>query len=100
MLVRSSPHSNEATANNVLAPTGLFAPGDIVNGTIEGDVNIYGHDSYPLGFDCANPYTWPSGDLPTSFHSTHAKQSPSTFYSLDEFQVSRTGMHANFIICC
>jgi hypothetical protein len=57
-----------------------------VDGTTEGDVDIYGHDSYPLGFDCAHPYTWPSGNLPTYFHSSHEQQSPSTFYSLDEFQ--------------
>jgi beta-galactosidase GanA len=72
--------------SNDASPTGLFAPGDIVDGTTEGDVDIYGHDSYPLGFDCANPYTWPAGDIPSSFHSTHEAQSPSTFYSLDEFQ--------------
>jgi hypothetical protein len=51
-----------------------------------GDVDIYGHDSYPLGFDCAHPYTWPANGLPTYFHDTHENQSPSTFYSLNEFQ--------------
>lgn len=75
-----------SNTNYVLDAGGLFAPGDVVNGTTEGNVNIYGHDSYPLGFDCANPYTWPAGDLPTYFHATHEQQSPSTFYSLDEFQ--------------
>ena len=70
----------------IVAPRGYFAPGYVVDGTTEGDVDIYGHDSYPLGFDCAHPYTWPSGSLPTTFRATHEKQSPSTFYSLDEFQ--------------
>jgi hypothetical protein len=65
---------------------GLFAPGEVVDGTTEGDVDIYGHDGYPLGFDCAAPYTWPDGDLPTYYHASHEVQSPSTFYSLDEFQ--------------
>ena len=65
---------------------GLFAPGEVVNGTTIGDVDIYGHDSYPLGFDCANPSTWPAGSLPTYFHASHEQESPSTFYSLDEFQ--------------
>jgi hypothetical protein len=69
-----------------IGTAGYFAPGYVVDGTTEGDVNIYGHDSYPLGFDCADPYTWPSGDLPTYFHATHEAQSPTTFYSLDEFQ--------------
>jgi len=33
--------------NNDAAPRGIFAPG---NGT--GSVDVYGHDSYPLDFDC------------------------------------------------
>jgi hypothetical protein len=67
------------------APQGIFAPGSVWQGSTEGDVDIYGHDSYPLGFDCAHPYTWPAGAIPT-FHALHEEQSPSTFYSLDEFQ--------------
>lgn len=65
---------------------GLFAPGELVNGTTIGDVDIYGHDSYPLGFDCAAPYDWPATSLPTYFHASHEQESPSTPYSLDEFQ--------------
>jgi hypothetical protein len=65
---------------------GLFAPGEVVNGTTVGDVNIYGHDSYPLGFNCAAPSVWPAGALPTYFHASHEQESPSTPYSLDEFQ--------------
>ncbi|EED22288.1 beta-galactosidase, putative [Talaromyces stipitatus ATCC 10500] len=60
---------------------GHNAPGSGV-----GAVDIYGHDSYPLGFDCANPSTWPAGDLPTYFRQTHVQQSPSTPFSLVEFQ--------------
>ncbi|KFY95212.1 hypothetical protein V500_02889 [Pseudogymnoascus sp. VKM F-4518 (FW-2643)] len=65
---------------------GIFAPGYVVNGTTEGNADIYGHDGYPLGFNCAQPYTWPSGNLPTDFHANHVKQSPSTFFSINEFQ--------------
>ncbi|KAF7861742.1 uncharacterized protein EAF02_010696 [Botrytis sinoallii] len=72
--------SNDAYAG------GHFAPGDVVNGTTIGDVDIYGHDSYPLGFDCAHPTTWPVGNLPTYFAASHEEQSPSTFYSINEFQ--------------
>lgn len=61
-----------------------WAGGHNAPGTGEGAVDIYGHDSYPLGFDCANPSTWPSGNLPTDFYTTHMKQSPSTPYSLIE----------------
>ena len=67
--------------SNDARPQGYQAPG-----TGNGSVDIYGHDAYPLGFDCANPYTWPDGALPTNFHSLHLKQSPTTPYSLVEFQ--------------
>ncbi|KAJ5578415.1 CAZyme family GH35 [Penicillium hispanicum] len=60
--------------------------GHNVPGSGAGAVDIYGHDSYPLGFDCANPATWPSGDLPTDFYTLHMEQSPSTPYSIVEFQ--------------
>ncbi|KAL3426018.1 glycosyl hydrolase family 35, partial [Phlyctema vagabunda] len=72
--------------NNDAWPQGLFAPGDIVNGTTDGDVDIYGHDNYPLGFDCANPTVWPATSLPTYFHDSHMEQSPSTPYAIPEFQ--------------
>lgn len=55
-------------------------------GTGVGSVDIYGHDSYPLGFDCAHPTVWPNNALPTSFWKTHLKQSPKTPFSLVEFQ--------------
>lgn len=67
--------------SNDARPQGYEAPG-----TGNGSVDIYGHDAYPLGFDCANPYTWPDGALPTNFHTLHLNQSPSTPYSLVEFQ--------------
>jgi hypothetical protein len=67
--------------SNDAAPDGIFAPG---NGT--GSVDIYGHDGYPLGFDCANPYTWPDGSLPTNYHTLHLEQDPSGPYAIVEFQ--------------
>ncbi|KAJ5167175.1 beta-galactosidase A [Penicillium canariense] len=67
--------SNDASAGGHNAP-----------GTGAGAVDIYGHDSYPLGFACAHPSTWPSNGLPTTFHTSHEKQSPTTPYSLVEFQ--------------
>lgn len=65
--------------NNDASPEGHNAPGTGV-----GAVDIYGHDSYPLGFDCANPYSWPSGGLPTNFWTLHEEQSPTTPYALVE----------------
>ncbi|KAL5364672.1 glycoside hydrolase superfamily [Aspergillus floccosus] len=62
-------------------PGGHNAPGTGV-----GEVDIYGHDNYPLGFDCANPTVWPEGNLPTNYRTLHMQQSPSTPYSLVEFQ--------------
>ncbi|KAK5007345.1 hypothetical protein LTR28_005405, partial [Elasticomyces elasticus] len=66
--------------SNDAYPHGYFAPGS------PAAVDIYGHDGYPLGFDCANPYTWPDGDLPTYYGTLHKEQSPSTPYSITEFQ--------------
>ena len=67
--------------SNDARPEGYQAPG-----TGNGSVDIYGHDAYPLGFDCANPYTWPDRALPTNFRTLHLNQSPTTPYSLVEFQ--------------
>lgn len=67
--------------SNDASPDGHNAPS-----TGKGAADIYGHDSYPLGFDCANPSVWPEGNLPTSFWTLHEEQSPTTPYSLVEFQ--------------
>ncbi|KAF2197860.1 hypothetical protein GQ43DRAFT_186375 [Delitschia confertaspora ATCC 74209] len=66
--------SNDASAK------GYFAPGK------EAAVDIYGHDGYPLGFNCANPTVWPDNALPTTWRQVHMQQSPSTPFSLVEFQ--------------
>ena len=60
--------------------TGNFAPGH------PSAVDIYGIDSYPLGFDCANPYTWPDAALQMDLTATHFNYSPSTPFSIVEFQ--------------
>ncbi|KAF2417124.1 beta-galactosidase [Tothia fuscella] len=49
-------------------------------------VDIYGHDGYPLGFDCAQPNVWPPNKLPTDWRSKHLQQSPTTPFSIIEFQ--------------
>ena len=67
--------------SNDASPEGFFAPG---NGT--GSVDIYGHDGYPLGFDCSNPYWWKDGSLPTTWRALHEQESPTTPYSILEFQ--------------
>ncbi len=64
--------------SNDAAPRGLNAPGT------PGAVDIYGHDAYPLGFDCANPRTWPDESFPTDFAHLHKVQSPKTPYSVIE----------------
>ena len=66
--------------SNDAYPHGYFAPGQ------PAAVDIYGHDGYPLGFDCANPYTWPDNALPTYYRNLHEEQSPSTPYAITEFQ--------------
>lgn len=67
--------------SNDAFPHGYFAPG-----TGLGAVDIYGHDGYPLGFDCANPYNWPDNSIPTYYLSLHLQQSPNTPYTITEFQ--------------
>ncbi|KAH7414044.1 beta-galactosidase precursor [Phaeosphaeria sp. MPI-PUGE-AT-0046c] len=66
--------SNDASAK------GYNAPGQ------PAAVDIYGHDGYPLGFDCANPNVWPDKNLPTNWKTLHEQQSPTTPYSILEFQ--------------
>lgn len=66
--------------SNDASPKGNNAPGQ------PAAVDIYGHDGYPLGFDCANPSVWPDGRLPTNWRDVHMKQSPTTPYSIVEFQ--------------
>jgi hypothetical protein len=66
--------------SNDVYPQGHNAP------TRPAAVDIYGHDGYPLGFDCANPYYWPDEALPTDWHVLHKEQSPTTPYSIIEFQ--------------
>ncbi|KAL4914908.1 putative beta-galactosidase A [Aspergillus aurantiobrunneus] len=70
------------TISNDAWPGGHNAPG-----TGEGEVDIYGHDNYPIGFDCANPNVWPEGNLPTDYRDLHLEISPSTPYALVEYQV-------------
>ncbi|KAF2401126.1 beta-galactosidase [Trichodelitschia bisporula] len=52
----------------------------------EGGLDIYGHDGYPLGFNCAHPDNWPKGNLPTNWRDMHYQISPATPYAIPEFQ--------------
>ncbi|KAE8555102.1 hypothetical protein EYB25_003650 [Talaromyces marneffei] len=67
--------------NNDADAYGYNVPGSGV-----GAVDIYGFDSYPLGFHCGDPHSWPFRGLPTDFNRHHQQQSPSTPFSLVEFQ--------------
>ncbi|KAI1122846.1 glycoside hydrolase family 35 protein [Nemania abortiva] len=67
--------------NNEASIIGLFTPGK------PGGPDIYGHDAYPFGFDCADPESnWTPGRLPTDWKKLHLEQSPNTPYSIPEFQ--------------
>ena len=61
--------------------------GHNVPGSGLGAVDIYGHDGYPLGFDCSNPTVWGDQQLVTDWYDVHMKQSPNTPYSIVEFRV-------------
>ncbi|KAL9107270.1 MAG: hypothetical protein Q9227_007812 [Pyrenula ochraceoflavens] len=60
---------------------GAFAPGTGV-----GAVDIYGIDAYPLLYDCAHPYVWPNVRFPRDWQTIHRNQSPTTPFSIAEFQ--------------
>ncbi|KAH7074012.1 glycoside hydrolase superfamily [Paraphoma chrysanthemicola] len=66
--------------NNVAWANGVNAPGT------PAPVDIYGHDSYPLGMNCTNPSYWIDDSLPTDWRKTHLEQSPNTPYMLVEYQ--------------
>ncbi|KAJ8115873.1 hypothetical protein ONZ43_g4566 [Nemania bipapillata] len=67
--------------NNEASIIGLFTPGK------PGGPDIYGHDGYPFGFDCADPESnWTPGRLPIDWGQLHLEISPSTPYSIPEFQ--------------
>ncbi|KAH8817367.1 glycoside hydrolase superfamily [Xylogone sp. PMI_703] len=60
---------------------GFFAPGTGV-----GAVDLYGIDAYPLRYDCAHPYTWPTIRWPQNWQISHREQSPNTPFAIAEFQ--------------
>jgi hypothetical protein len=64
--------------SNDASPYGHNAPGQ------PAPVDIYGHDGYPLGFDCSNPAHW--GSFNTNWRNLHLQQSPTTPYAIVEFQ--------------
>ncbi|CAK7217880.1 hypothetical protein SCUCBS95973_003297 [Sporothrix curviconia] len=60
---------------------GYWAPG-----TGLGAVDIYGIDAYPVRYDCSQPDVWPTIRWPTNWQTLHQEQSPSTPFSIPEFQ--------------
>ncbi|KAH7409514.1 glycoside hydrolase superfamily [Cadophora sp. MPI-SDFR-AT-0126] len=71
--------------NNDAFSIGNFAPG-----TGPGAVDIYGFDSYPMGWGsgCQDPYNWTRLLDPLSIYNstTHRKLSPTTPFSIIEYQ--------------
>ncbi|KAE8380239.1 glycoside hydrolase superfamily [Aspergillus bertholletiae] len=60
---------------------GYFAPG-----TGLGEVDIYGIDAYPMRYDCAHPDVWPTYRFPYDWNVLHQEQSPTTPFTIMEFQ--------------
>ncbi|GME50601.1 Glycosyl hydrolase family 35 [Neofusicoccum parvum] len=70
--------------SNDMIPLGNWAPG-----TGQGEADIYAHDSYPFYDGCANPTNWsdPTPLIALDYtYQNHLQQSPSTPYSVLEFQ--------------
>ncbi|KXL47480.1 MAG: glycoside hydrolase family 35 protein [Acidomyces sp. 'richmondensis'] len=63
------------------AQAGIWAPG-----TGLGSVDVYGIDSYPLGFDCADPLSWQYASLPENWQIDQKSWSPTTPFTIFEFQ--------------
>ncbi|KAJ7885789.1 glycoside hydrolase family 35 protein [Mycena olivaceomarginata] len=59
-----------------------FSGSNFINGT--GAVDLYGIDTYPLGFDCTNPDDW--NPLPTNYQAYHEQVNPSQAWFLPEYQ--------------
>ncbi|KAG7291830.1 hypothetical protein NEMBOFW57_001851 [Staphylotrichum longicolle] len=66
--------------NNDVWNAGHNAPGTGV-----GQVDVYGHNSYPLDEDC-NDLGWTRGMIRDMEYKSHLKVSPSTPYAVSEFQ--------------
>ncbi|KAL2126382.1 hypothetical protein VTI74DRAFT_1017 [Chaetomium olivicolor] len=66
--------------NNDGWDAGTNAPGSGV-----GQVDIYGHNLYPLDWDC-NDVLWDKGSLREALYWRHLNISPSTPFALSEFQ--------------
>ncbi|KAF9878523.1 beta-galactosidase [Colletotrichum karsti] len=66
---------------NDAVPLGNWAPG-----TGEGELDIYAHDAYPLYSSCADPTDWSTLSSLTYTYQNHLRQSPSTPYSVLEYQ--------------
>jgi hypothetical protein len=47
-------------------------------------VDIYGHDGYPMGFDCTKPDIWDKAKLRIDYREKHLRDSPSTPYTVPE----------------
>ncbi|KAF7912608.1 uncharacterized protein EAF01_001629 [Botrytis porri] len=60
---------------------GNFAPGSGL-----GEVDLYGIDAYPMRYDCGDPYIWPTYRFPKTWDISHANYSPSTPFTIAEFQ--------------
>ena len=64
--------------NNEASPEGIITP------TTPAQIDIFGHDGYPLGFDCATPEKWPEDTFPLDWKDLHQSMSPSTPFSILE----------------
>ncbi|KAJ6627468.1 glycoside hydrolase superfamily [Mycena sp. CBHHK59/15] len=87
------PYSEDFTYESELVDTfrtsGITVPltvNDAWPGGHYVDVNIYGYDSYPNGFNCANPYDWASDAVPEYFWGAHEEYSPQSLNAVYEFQ--------------
>ncbi|KAF7331749.1 Beta-galactosidase [Mycena kentingensis (nom. inval.)] len=79
----------EAGLRTIMRNSGVTVPltvNDAWPGSHFTNVDIYGYDSYPNGFDCAHPDTWLPDAVPEYFYGAHLDINPQAPNSVYEFQ--------------
>ncbi|KAH8830554.1 glycoside hydrolase family 35 protein [Flagelloscypha sp. PMI_526] len=73
----------------IVRDTGIVVPITTNDASPKGmytQVDLYGHDSYPNGFDCSQPKSWESNGVPTTYWASHLRDAPNIPYAIYEFQ--------------
>ncbi|KAJ7067978.1 glycoside hydrolase family 35 protein [Mycena amicta] len=79
----------EGDLRSIMRSTGVVVPltvNDAWPGSHFTDIDLYGYDSYPNGFDCSNPNDWLPDAVPEYFWGAHLGINPQAPNAVYEFQ--------------